>query len=51
MKPENNSETEEKKQKMESIPNGETLKAMQEAKAGKLEPLDLEQLRKDITKP
>lgn len=32
------------------IPNDETLKAMKEAEAGHLEPLNLEQLRKDMVK-
>lgn len=32
------------------IPNDETLKAMKEAEAGDLEPLDLEQLHKDMVK-
>ncbi len=32
------------------IPNDETLQAMREAEAGELEPLDLEQLRKDMVK-
>lgn len=32
------------------IPNAETLQAMKEAESGELEPLDLEQLRKDMVK-
>lgn len=32
------------------IPNEETLRAMKEAESGELEPLDLEQLRKDMVK-
>lgn len=39
------------KEAIEKIPNDETLQAMKEAESGELEPLDLEQMRKDMNKP